>query len=127
MNQLINRHKKEILAYTDLDWEKIQKATFLHDFDREVQCATWGYPTLHSYYRDASSTDAVLNIRIPFLAINATDDPVARLEAIPFDEFELNPATVLLTTSLGGHLSWFEPLGGRWYTKPVCSCGDACV
>ncbi len=23
-------------------------------------------------------------------------------------------------TSLGGHLSWFEPGGGRWHAKPVC-------
>lgn len=45
---------------------------------RAVQCALWGYPTEGAYYRDASSTDALLAIRIPFLAINAEDDPVSR-------------------------------------------------
>lgn len=41
------------------------------------RCPTWGYPTVYAYYRDASSVDAILAIRIPFLAINAIDDPVS--------------------------------------------------
>lgn len=36
----------------------------------------WGYPTTGTYYRDTSCSDAVLAIKIPFLAINASDDPV---------------------------------------------------
>lgn len=40
------------------------------------RCPTWGYPTESAYYRDASSTDAILSIKIPFLAISAIDDPV---------------------------------------------------
>ena len=42
----------------------------------EIQCPTWGYPTEDAYYRDASSADAMLAIQIPFLAIQAEDDPV---------------------------------------------------
>ena len=41
--------------------------------------------------------------------------------AIPYEEFAQNPYTVLITTSMGGHLSWFESSGERWYTKPVCN------
>ena len=44
---------------------------------------------------------------------------IAVKEAIPFQEFAQNPFTVLCTTSLGGHLSWFEYSGGRWFAKPV--------
>ena len=40
-------------------------------------------------------------------------------EAIPFMEFKQNPYAVLLTTSMGGHLSWFESGGGRWFAEPV--------
>jgi predicted alpha/beta-fold hydrolase len=36
----------------------------------------WGYPTVGAYYRDASSVDSLLAIRVPFFAINAEDDPV---------------------------------------------------
>lgn len=75
-------------------------------------------------------------VRIPLFAIHAEDDPVcfaARIlprlyakqvqiavkEAIPFREFQQSPFGVLCTTSLGGHLSWFESGGGRWFAKPV--------
>jgi len=40
-------------------------------------------------------------------------------EAIPYEEFKQNPFTILCTTSLGGHLSWFEWGGGRWFVKPI--------
>lgn len=52
------------------------------DMSRAVQCALWGYPTEGAYHRDASSTDSLLAIRIPFLAINAEDDPVSTLYSI---------------------------------------------
>lgn len=75
-------------------------------------------------------------VRIPLFAINAEDDPVCHTtqilprpyakrpqiavkEAIPFREFQHSPFGVLCTTSLGGHLSWFESGGGRWFAKPV--------
>ncbi|KAL2197323.1 Alpha/Beta hydrolase protein [Corynascus similis CBS 632.67] len=121
MKKLINTHKDAVLQHTNLNYDRIQQVTFLHEFDREVQTVTWGYPTENAYYRDASSSDAVLAIRIPFLAISALDDPIAVYEAIPFQEFTQNPYTVLLTTSLGGHLSWFELGGGRWHARPICN------
>lgn len=44
---------------------------------------------------------------------------IAAKEALPLQEFTQNPFAVLCTTSLGGHLSWFESGGGRWFAKPV--------
>jgi uncharacterized protein len=44
---------------------------------------------------------------------------IAAKEALPLQEFALNPFAVLCTTALGGHLSWFESGGGRWFAKPV--------
>jgi predicted alpha/beta-fold hydrolase len=34
---------------------------------------------LGAYYRDASSVDALLAVRIPLFAINAEDDPASNL------------------------------------------------
>lgn len=42
-------------------------------------------------------------------------------EALPYEEFRQNPDTVLLTTSLGGHLCWYETGGGRWHTRVVAN------
>lgn len=136
MKQLMRNNEKAIRLHTKIDYDRVMAITYLTEFDREVQCALWGYPTESAYYRDASSSDSVLAIRIPFLALHAEDDPVcaalaigisnltdsvqiALKEAIPYQEFKQNPHTVLCTTSLGGHLCWFEPNGGRWHAKPV--------
>ncbi|KAK3994733.1 medium-chain fatty acid ethyl ester synthase/esterase 1 [Cladorrhinum sp. PSN332] len=119
LKRLIAKHKEDLLKTSKLDFDRIESVTYIHEFDRAVQTVIWGYPTETAYYRDASSCDAVLAVRIPFLAISALDDPIAVAEAIPHEEFKQNPYTVLCTTSLGGHLSWFEVGGGRWFAKPL--------
>ncbi|KAG5994718.1 hypothetical protein E4U52_000841 [Claviceps spartinae] len=121
LKSLILTHKDTLKKHSKLDLPAIEKVTYIHEFDREVQCPSWGYPTETAYYRDASSVDAVLNIRIPFVALHATDDPIAVHQALPYEEFKQNPNTVLITTSLGGHLCWFETGGTRWHPKPVCN------
>lgn len=42
-------------------------------------------------------------------------------EAVPYGELKLNPYTVMCATSLGGHLAFYEPGGGRWHPKPICN------
>ena len=74
--ELRSSHVEQISKNPKINVEEVRKIKFLHDFDREVQGPTWGYPTAGAYYRDASSIDSLLSIRIPFLAIHAQDDPV---------------------------------------------------
>ncbi|KAI0898005.1 AB-hydrolase YheT [Annulohypoxylon nitens] len=121
MRALAMKHKDELEKYTNIDTTSLFSHKFLYEFDRAYQCPTWGYPTEEAYYRDASSSDSLLAVRIPLLAINATDDPIASNLSIPYIEAASNPYTVLCTTSLGGHLGWFEIGGGRWHGKPVCN------
>jgi hypothetical protein len=59
-------------------------------------------------------------------ALLADNRQIAVKEAIPYEEFRQNPDTILLTTSMGGHLCWFESGGSRWYCKPVCVLTDLC-
>ena len=119
VKKLVFKHRAALEKYSTLDFDRIEKVRYLYEFDRAVQCPSWGYPTEEAYYRDASSSDAVLAIRIPFMALQAKDDPIAVEAGIPYGEFALNPYTVLCMTSMGGHLSWFETGGGRWHAKPV--------
>ncbi|KAI9812086.1 MAG: hypothetical protein M1826_002961 [Phylliscum demangeonii] len=119
LKRLIEIHKDQVVMNARISLEGVRRAKYLYDFDREIQCPTWGYPTVGAYYRDASSCDALLAVRVPLFALNAEDDPIAVREAIPFDEFKRNPYTVLCTTSKGGHLGWFESGGGRWFVKPM--------
>jgi hypothetical protein len=45
---------------------------------------------------------------------------IASVDALPFQEMTQTPYGVMLTTSWGGHLGWFELGGDRWFVKPVC-------
>jgi predicted alpha/beta-fold hydrolase len=45
MKRLIELHYDQVSQNPDLDFEKIRKVKYLHEFDREVQGPTWGYPT----------------------------------------------------------------------------------
>lgn len=119
MTKLFNRHKDVLKANPKVNAEKILAAKYLWEFDRALQAPVWGYPTENAYYRDASSVEMVLNVKIPLLAINAEDDPVTAFAGCPLSEVEQNPYTVLCSTSAGGHLGWFELGGGRWMAKPV--------
>lgn len=116
---MASRHVEEIKKNPNVNIEKVMASKYLFEFDRALQCDVWGYPTEGAYYRDAASTEPLLNVRIPLLCINAEDDPVAPMEALPYEEVKQNPYAVMITTSMGGHLSWFEVGGTRWFVKPT--------
>ncbi|KAJ5947143.1 hydrolase [Penicillium verhagenii] len=119
MRDIVERHIDMITAIPTIDRDSIRKIKYVQDFDRMIQCPTWGYLTEDAYYRDASCADAMLAIRIPFLAIQAEDDPISPKHGIPFAEFARSPFGVLCMTPGGGHLGWFEADGGRWFLKPL--------
>ncbi|GAB7354861.1 hypothetical protein MBLNU459_g5236t1 [Dothideomycetes sp. NU459] len=121
MKKLFERHAEQVLKSGNIDPERVRAIKYLHEFDREIQCPTWGYATEGAYYRDASSADSVLAVRIPTFAIHAEDDPIAVDEAVPYEEIKQNPYVVMCSTSLGGHLGSFEIGGGRWFAKPAVS------
>ena len=77
------------------------------------------FPSSTAYYVWASSDQVLPQIRRPFLAINADDDPVVR--HVPMDQHG-NGFVVIRLTRGGGHLGWFTAGDGfvdRWTTKPV--------
>ncbi|KAI9371667.1 Alpha/Beta hydrolase protein [Aspergillus egyptiacus] len=119
MKKLFEQHAEEVIKNPRVNAEAVRSITYLHEFDRALQCPLWGYPTEGAYYRDASSTDPMLSIRIPFFVVQAEDDPIAHVKALPFQEIGQTPYGVMMTTSWGGHLGWFELGGERWFVKPV--------
>jgi len=77
------------------------------------------FATANDYYRWGSSHNVIQDITVPFLAINAADDPVVR--SAPTDSAG-NGLVVMGLTAEGGHLGWFQSGPGcvdRWTTKPV--------
>ncbi|KAI1438740.1 Alpha/Beta hydrolase protein [Xylaria sp. CBS 124048] len=121
LRTLVNNNREEIEKFCNVSLAELDNVKYLYEFDRAYQCPTWGYPTEEAYYRDASSVESLLAVRIPLLAINAQDDPIACNMALPYAEAAKTPYAVLCTTSMGGHIGWFEAGGGRWHAKPVCN------
>ncbi|KAK2796963.1 hypothetical protein FQN51_008929 [Onygenales sp. PD_10] len=119
MKRLFEQHVDKISQHPRVNVERVRNITYLHEFDRELQGPVWGYPTEGAYYRDASSTDSIFAIKVPFFVIQAEDDPISAKEALPYAEIRTTPYGVMCTTSWGGHLSWFEYGGTRWFTKPI--------
>jgi hypothetical protein len=48
-----------------------------------------------------------------------TRHQISSMEAIPYEEFKQNPCTILCCTNWGGHLSWFQFGGRRWFADAV--------
>lgn len=75
----------------------------LVDFDENVTRRAFGYESVDAYYRDSSSANFIKSVGIPFLSLSALDDPICDVSAIPYEEFTLNPNTILATFPSGGH------------------------
>ncbi|KAE9384992.1 AB-hydrolase YheT [Gymnopus androsaceus JB14] len=84
----------------------------LSEFDT-VFLSQVGGPPPEFPYPNLSAT-----LPVPFLAINSADDPV--VQDVPMDGSG-NGYAVMVLTSGGGHLGWFNDSSGkdRWTTKPV--------
>lgn len=99
------------------------KQQSLYCFDSQVTAALGGFKSVEHYYLTQSSDQFVPRIRIPFVAFNSLDDPVASGACVPYDLIKSNPYCAMITTRTGGHLGWFEPSAyftkKRWIRKPV--------
>jgi hypothetical protein len=111
------------------------RAPTLKDFDHYVTSWMGGGPPMFplkggsdEYYTTSSGHHLVHEIKIPVLALNATDDPI--VAEYPLEDIARSTHVVQLLTSFGGHLGWFEggSFGGlqrfggpppRWVRKPV--------
>ncbi|THH16376.1 hypothetical protein EW146_g4267 [Bondarzewia mesenterica] len=112
-------------ALTAADIERLAepRVLSLRQYDALVTCQLYGFASPDDYYARISSAHFLPRVRVPILALNAADDPIAGASAAPVREALVSPWVVLGRTAGGGHLGWFErgKSGGveRWYVRPV--------
>ena len=133
LQRLLARHANVIAKFPEHRLAKIlpevlnSKSMTLTQFDDKVTCIAGGssppfpFPSAWDYYAWASSDKVLANIRVPFLALNAEDDPIVQVLPV---EAGGNPYVVFAVTEHGGHLGWFErvqPSGEirRWVSRPI--------
>lgn len=117
--RLLKNHHKVMEQRPEFDYEARKKVKYIFDFDDTYTAPLFGFDSAKDYYRSASSVHRIMGIKTPTLIINALDDPIVHKDCIPYIESKKNPYTVLATTSLGGHLGWFQPGGKLWYPSVI--------
>ncbi|KAG8896993.1 hypothetical protein FRB99_008523 [Tulasnella sp. 403] len=66
-----------------------------------------GYDCPVDFMERTSSVNAISNVAIPVLALNAADDPLLRGKELPREEVSQSRHMVMCVTKRGGHLGWF--------------------
>lgn len=133
LQNLVARHRDALARFPESAlWKSVQtslprKNMTLIEFDNAVTRIAGGssppfpFATARDYYAAATSHKMLADIRVPFLAVSAADDPIASHVPVGVTD---NGWFVLAVTSGGGHLGWFESgkkFGEleRWIRKPV--------
>ncbi|MEW5315800.1 MAG: hypothetical protein WDW38_007205 [Sanguina aurantia] len=118
---------KKIFAKHQLVWngakgparpDLVLPSKTIREFDDAITRHTFGWPSVDAYYAGSGSAHSIPAITIPFLCLQALDDPIAPAEAIPYAALAANPHAALVGTPCGGHLGWVAgagaPFGAPW-------------
>ncbi|KAF5315695.1 hypothetical protein D9611_004676 [Ephemerocybe angulata] len=131
LQNLLRKHRQEITAdpthhvAVAANIALALKNPTLGEFDESFTRIAGGppphFPFANSddYYVWGSSDKVIPQIAVPFLGINADDDPV--VTRVPLESVE-NGLVAIRMTRGGGHLGWFTAGDGfvdRWTTQPV--------
>lgn len=80
----------------------------LREFHSNFTVKLYNHKDVAEYFNSALIEDKHIDgIKIPFLIINAKDDPIAVYDSIPVDKLKSNPNIIFAETSHGSHLCWF--------------------
>jgi predicted alpha/beta-fold hydrolase len=130
LQALLSRHKDIFLSHPDsplpadvLKEYLEERAVGMRQFDEVITRRVFGYADAYDYYAHNSSTRFIEGIRVPYLGLNALDDPITGVHTLPILQAKMNPWVLLVRTEHGGHLGWFETASdgslGRWYVRPL--------
>ncbi|TDH69226.1 hypothetical protein CCR75_007794 [Bremia lactucae] len=111
------RHKSELDQVVNV--AGALRAKSIREFDEHVYMKMHGYPDLEAYWKINNPMRDVDNLKMPFLCINALDDPVCTKDTIPYHEFRRKPNAMLLETPEGSHCAFFE--GNFFQLKSWCN------
>jgi predicted alpha/beta-fold hydrolase len=114
MIKLFSGHREVFSQDSRIDFKKLLQCKLLREFDTELTAKTFNYYSCDHYYREATSAAYLPLIKVPFLALNARDDPISNEVCLPLEEIKAASSCILLTTAQGGHsMDWFEGFFSR--------------
>ncbi|MEP0367452.1 MAG: alpha/beta fold hydrolase [Cyclobacteriaceae bacterium] len=113
-NIFLSKMKKRVVEYAAID-ERVDKSALpmintFEDFHLKYTVQLNSYSSLKEFYREASPVFQIPNLKRPFLAVNALNDPILGDENYPVavnsDFFKIE------TPKYGGHLGFTLPNKG---------------
>ncbi|TRY64301.1 hypothetical protein TCAL_02612 [Tigriopus californicus] len=120
MNRMLNRHLasclvdsiKEVRHHFDsnalYNLEKVFSSGTIREFDSTFTAPLFGYSDVKDYYTNATIAGKIHKIRIPYLALNAEDDPFQPGDSLPYEEVARSDYASMLSTKYGGHIGFME-------------------
>jgi len=121
-----NAYKQNAQVFKQLshvNWDAVEQATSLQELEDRMTRQLYRFKTVADYYKAASCHYEVPNIKVPFFAVQALDDPVVPYSAIPFESLANNPNCFTVVTRTGGHSGWLE----GWYPVGLCFADRLCL
>jgi uncharacterized protein len=106
---LLNLFKRSLTLFEthhEIDAKQVLASKTTLEFDEALTRRVFGYKTANEYYRLSSSVLRLPYVRVPLICLNSRDDPIVPTRVD--DEIRANPWAVLIETSKGGHLGWFQ-------------------
>ena len=101
----------------DFDINKVKKCTTIGEFDDCVVAPIYSFTSNQDYYRKSSCSQYLDSIKVPFLVINANDDPF--FDKGCYVEEEKVEMMKAIYTEEGGHCGylggWAEETMGSFF------------
>ena len=88
------------------------------DFDDAITAPLHGFRNASDYYERCSSIHFLPGIVVPTLLIQASDDPLIPLAALP-DPSQLSASTCLELSAKGGHVGFVSGRHSNWLERRI--------
>eukprot|EP00164_Ancoracysta_twista_P007485 GFYU01010630.1.p1 GENE.GFYU01010630.1~~GFYU01010630.1.p1 ORF type:complete len:407 (+),score=79.63 GFYU01010630.1:110-1330(+) len=102
------KYRGTLEQHPDIDVDHILQSQTIRELEQRSVCPMYGYQDEFEYYQDGSSVNYIPSIRIPYMFLNAQDDPF--LGYVPWEMCRNNPNVLLVVTKTGGHVAFPQGL-----------------
>jgi predicted alpha/beta-fold hydrolase len=86
----------------------------IRDFDERLSKTFFGFGSVDEYYTACTCLPAMDLISIPYVCINALDDPIAHSSILPVDKVSQSVFGAMVLTNQGGHQGWMNSVSCIW-------------
>lgn len=114
----MNRNK-EMFRSAGYDVEMVKQCANMQQIDLMVTAKIFGIKDVDEYYRDQSCRNYIAKICVPFIILNAYDDPIVPAFSIDKTLCLQNENILLVIAHRGGHLGFLSNRLGRTWSEDV--------